>query len=674
MKNILQFNSTSLRNFLSFGDYDTTIDLRGQGIVGIVGENLDTGGNDSRNGTGKSTLSDALSYCLFGKTPRGISNNKLRHKFARQGQATMVTTHFSIGKHDYLVERGESPAKLTLFRKPIDSDDDFKLKEGRTLKYNITRSSKVETTKEIVKVLGFDFVLFEYLIVNSSESTPFLKLSEDKRREVSESLLGFSLLTERANVLKEQRKEHKKDLISIESAYNATVEANNRVEQQIRDLEIKKEHWDNTHSADIDDIEEDIKILSESDPDADIKIFKQLEELNNKAGALELDLSRQEASLREITQQRRSDQRELDRAVDDLTDAEADIITNEEYLVTTNERITKLETDIEHAIKHADDAVCPTCGQDWVADENELEKTINAFNTDIAESKDNIKITKDNIKAGKVNIKELKSDIKEFTKAVNTQKAEDELSTKIDEINASIETLDTERDSLSKHEFVYEDIEEAMGAGASLDALAINLKSKQKEVNSYIDTIDGLKQNAIKKLDNSEIVDTKLLIEHFNFLISLLLDKDSYVRKEIIKVGLPELNRRIHHHLQVLGLPHDVKFNSELSVIITLFDEEWEFGNLSKGERQRLNIAINFSFQDIFEFLNYRISVTMIDEMIDSGIDSNGARNALADIKTSCIEKNKKIFLVTHRDDILSQLDDVLLITKQNEESSLTAI
>ncbi|RKZ80353.1 MAG: hypothetical protein DRQ35_02430, partial [Gammaproteobacteria bacterium] len=294
------------------------------------------------------------------------------------------------------------------------------------------------------------------------------------------------------------------------------------------------------------------------------------------------------------------------------------------------------------------------------------------LNADIAKSKDNIKIAKDNIKEGKTNIKELKVDIKKLTKAVDTKKSEEELQIKIDDVTTNVETIDNERNTLLEHEFVYEDIEEAMGAGASLDALLNNLNSKKKDENPYTDTIKSLEKNALKKLDDSEIKDIKLYVEHYNFLIALLLDKDSHVRKEIIKIGLPELNRRIHHHLQVLGLPHSVKFNSELNVIITLFDEEWEFGNLSKGERQRLNMAINFSFQDIFEFLNYRISVTMIDEMIDSGIDGDGARKALTDIKANSIGRN--IFLVTHRDDILSQVDDVLIITKQNEESSCITI
>ena len=74
------------------------------------------------------------------------------------------------------------------------------------------------------------------------------------------------------------------------------------------------------------------------------------------------------------------------------------------------------------------------------------------------------------------------------------------------------------------------------------------------------------------------------------------------LRKLIIDRWLPILNRRITHWLDILELPHHVTFHPDLSITIMLFHEEFDYGNLSKGERTRLRVALNFAFQDVFEF------------------------------------------------------------------------
>jgi len=218
-------------------------------------------------------------------------------------------------------------------------------------------------------------------------------------------------------------------------------------------------------------------------------------------------------------------------------------------------------------------------------------------------------------------------------------------------------------------DLTYGSVEEAAGAEATLKSLQGQLKEKEKEVNPHIESIDKFRANAIQQADDSEVKELQKLVDHYNFLIELLTNKNSYIRKLIIDRWLPKLNQRISHWLKVLELPHRVAFQPDLSVEIKLYHEEYDYGLLSKGERNRVRIALNFAFQDTFEYMNYRINLLGFDELIDNGICQRGAENAVAALRRMCTEKNKRILLVTHREDVAAQVEDVMLIKKENEIS-----
>jgi len=279
--NSLEFITLTLRNFLSFGNKETTIQLNGNVMTVVLGENMDTGGEDSRNGVGKSAIMDALCYVLFGKVIRDASNKGLVNKWANKRESMMVTLTFDKGNWSYLIERGERPSKLSLFRKPKNAEEDFKAKEGRTFKYNISRS-KSETTDEIIGILGYDITLAEYLIANSSESTEYFKLTEEKRRDVVEKLFGFSILSQKAKVLKEQRKEKNRDLTIAETKLDSTKQANARIQREIDDINGRAELWNQEKAETIAELRGVIDALGAVDVENEIELLKLLGNLEKK--------------------------------------------------------------------------------------------------------------------------------------------------------------------------------------------------------------------------------------------------------------------------------------------------------------------------------------------------------------------------------------------------------
>jgi len=617
--NSLEFITLTLRNFLSFGKQETVVQLDGNTMTVIIGENMDTGGEDSRNGVGKSGIMDALCYVLFGKVIRDTSNKGLVNKWANKRESMVVTLTFDKGNWSYLVERGERPSKLSLYRKPKDSTEDFKIREGRTFKYNISRN-KNETTDEIVGILGYDITLAEYLIANSSESIEYFKLTEEKRRDIIEKLFGFSILSQKAKLLKEERKEKSKELTVAETHLNATKQANARIQNEVDDLNGRSEMWEQDKAEIITELHQTITALEAVDVENEIELLKLLGELEKKLAEAKATAYQYQTEHSAVEQSKKRNEKSLEREEKDYDEATL-------------------------ALKELDESKCPTCKQHWEADP--------AYRTEVEDQR----TTSQKL------VKELEESITlEEPALVHMGKLVSSATGELNEIGNSITEI-------HNADLTYESVEEAAGAEATLKSLQGQLKEKEKEVNPHLESIDKFKANAIQQADDSEVKELQKLVDHYNFLIELLTNKNSYIRKFIIDRWLPKLNARMAYWLKVLELPHQVAFQPDLSVEISLYHEEYDHGNLSKGERNRLRIAMNFAFQDTFEYMNYRINLLGFDELIDNGICPRGAENTVEALRRMCTTKNKRVLLVTHRDDVIAQVDDVMLVKKENEMS-----
>jgi DNA repair exonuclease SbcCD ATPase subunit len=155
------------------------------------------------------------------------------------------------------------------------------------------------------------------------------------------------------------------------------------------------------------------------------------------------------------------------------------------------------------------------------------------------------------------------------------------------------------------------------------------------------------------------------LHEHQDFLLKLLTNKDSFIRKKIIEQNLSYLNSRLTWYLDRIGLPHQVIFQNDLSVTITELGRDLDFDNLSRGERNRLILSMSWAFRDVWESLYSTINVLFIDELVDSGMDTQGVENSLALLKKMSRERHKSIWLVSHRDELAGRVENILRVVKE---------
>jgi len=258
---MLKIKNVSARNFMSVGNNTQAVNFDNCQLTLVLGHNLDMGGDGSRNGTGKTTIINALSYALYGEALTNIRRDNLINKTNAKGM--MTTVEFESKGIDYRIERGRRPNVLKF------------LVNGENTVSEEQQGDSRETQKEIEKIIGFPHNMFKHLVALNTYSEPFLSMKTNDQRDMIEQLLGITDLSLKAEQLKEKTKRSKDDIKEEELRIQAVQSSNERIEKNITEIESRKKAWDSSHNTKVKDLETAITTLSELDVDTEIASHKQ---------------------------------------------------------------------------------------------------------------------------------------------------------------------------------------------------------------------------------------------------------------------------------------------------------------------------------------------------------------------------------------------------------------
>ena len=577
---MIRIKDLTVKNFMSVGNQTQAVDFNKEQLTLVLGENLDQGGDDSgsRNGTGKTTIINALSYALYGVALTNIKRNNLINKTNSKGM--LVTLHFEKDGQDYRIERGRSPNVLKFF---VNNQEQQMTDESQ--------GDSRKTQEEINTLLGMSHDMFKHIVALNTYTEPFLSMRTNDQRAIIEQLLGITILSEKAEGLKEQMKLSKDAITQETLKIEAIQSANGKIESTIESLRKTQRAWISKKQQDVTKLSKAIDELEHLDIDVELNSHERLQNWtahNNAILALKKELSTLEPALQ------RAD-RSVEKAQKDIADL--------------------------------DDATCYTCGQELHADKK----------TEIAERK----------------TKEL-DDATTYAQEINVKCAE------------VISALDEIGEINGKPSTFYETAKEAYEHRQNVDSLKQALTSKETEIDPYHTQINELNNSAIQQINWEAVNQLTSFKEHQEFLLKLLTNKDSFIRKKIIDQNLAYLNNRLTYFLDKLGLPHQVIFQNDLSVEITQLGQDLDFDNLSRGERNRLILGMSFAFRDVWESLYQKINLLFIDELIDSGMDTAGVEGALAVLKKMGREGEKNVYLISHKDELIGRVNHVMRVVKEN--------
>ena len=571
MSTQVTFKEISIRNFLSFGNNTTTIELDNYGSTLIQGENIDASSN---NGAGKTTIINAICYALYNKPFDSISLQKLINSTNASKTTLMeVRLAFEKGQDEYEIYRcrGET-FTIQVFMNGQD----------------ITLDSVAENDKLIVEIMGISYDLFTKIVIFSGNSTPFLLLPVSQQRSQIEELFKITLLTEKAVKLKEVIKSTEQSIAIQEAVIK---EQENQIaiyNKQLAQSQNAITKWDSDRLKQIAVLEDQLILCAEVNMENEKALHARISELKKSKTILQ---------------------------------GEVNILTRDE--AAAKDEISKLVKEIAHL----KDDKCPYCLQAFEGSGKKLSE----IETQLSE-------------LSSIHEKELSPEL--LRKMLSLDKIKTEI---------------VEKES----EIIFPSLEEVLKAETASVTAKDKIEELKNAANPLLEQHKILEQHAVKSISTAEIDALKKELEHQQFLLKLLTDKNSFIRRKIISKTIPFLNKRLVSYTKDLGLPHLVKFDDDMSCTVSEYGRELDFGNLSSGEKKRVNLALSLAFRDVLHQLHSRINCLFIDE-IDASLDGSGVDNTFKVLKQKTRDDGLGLWIISHRPEAVGRFDRSIIVRKEN--------
>lgn len=734
----LIFEELTIRNFMSYGNAPSSINLNLPGTTYIQGRNLDnTEQGIGANGVGKSVIIHALVYALYGEALNSeMKLDELVNDFNNKDCVVSVT--FTVNDDRYTITRHRKCKNgpesnfitITMNGTPVD-----------------VKSSVRETDAWIVNVIGLSKELFIRLVVYDADEVSFFKLAAPKQRELLEQLFHLTILSEKAESIKENSKDVKTQIdieqSTIDQAESDLLKHNQRVANAIQ----RVDGYEQERELNILKLNEKLQLLNAIDFEKEKALFQNIISIDNqittheteitnlshektlisaRKSSVEVQLNADIQKINTTFVERKQSLNEEISSFNDELDAHKTLISNTQTSITklkneSSNLILKID-NIKSTIKNLEEkgniidgklaqltaSTCPECNQHFfdqekitdyqsqkesltlkiadhqtTIDEHEREKNeivgkihglneeINRYQNDPVISLINQKIDNVREKLDTLNheqseeVNQLKLYNKDFLDGIDQEILE--ITRKIRTLNSTISELED-----SKPKLIFKNMESLNTAFVQKEQIEQTIQFTTNSLNPHIDALTELKNENIATADYTKINHLKELADHQQYMVKILTDKKSFIRKALVSKRLPYLNERLKHYLLMMQLPYNVEFLSDLTPAIRRRGVSKGFANLSHGQRARVNFALSFAFRDVLEQMHKRVNICILDEVLDRALCNVGALSAVNLITEKAKADQIGIYVITHKSELATRFQRSMVVTMQNRFSSVT--
>ena len=620
---VIKFNNIKLKNFMSFGKAEISLTNCGYTLVSGINQSFEDMAKS--NGSGKSSIWEALSWVLTGETIRGTKD--VVNKFAEGG--TRVDIDFEIDKTKYNLVRTKEDEDLGTNLKIYVNGQD---KSGK----GIRDSEKLleQLLPDITaQLIGSVVILGQGLPQRFSNNTP------SGRKEVLEKLSKSDFMIEdikeklskRKSELNEILKQFENEIVSIESKSSIYKDMLDKDNKELIELE-KTSIIDITNE--ITQQEQELEsVLSSIDTQT-----KEVELYSEKLdGARKLYTETTLKFAEEVSQKEK--------------EFEADLLQTSIESTKLSTEINSLSTEIKRLESVKD--TCPTCGQK-LPDIHKVDTTeLVAKHAELVEQLSKTNLTLDSLERDKAtSVKELKDKHKETLLDLEKQgkdiKCEyEERVNQLDKLNQTKSTLSLKLDKLKlnkdNHTTKIRDIKE-------------NIKDTENKLNSLLEklTYNIVERDATKNRLEAITKMTTIATRDFRgFLLSSIIEFISNKSKEYAK--------------EIFDTDKITFKLDGNNIYIGYNDKQYE--NLSGGEKQKVDLIIQFAIRDMLSrYLDFSSNILVLDEIFDN-LDEVGCQKVLNLISNKLVDI-ESIFIITHHTDISIPYDNELVIVKGKDNIS----
>ena len=682
------FQRLTIQNFLSIRS--VTLDLNNRGMVLIKGKNLDNDSIDN-NGSGKSSIIEALVYVLYARTVRGLKGDSVVNNISKKNTKVYLDLVDDNGD-EYRIARyrkhSTNKNKSILYRNGVD----------------ITPKSEADFNEAIVNLLQMDYLTFTSSLLYTSESFKFTSASDSEMKTTFDKMLGLDVFSKCLEVTKTRLKDLESKVSNIEWKIDDKV---NKVES-LNGQVVETEELSKTFiKSQKEKIQELVKQRAEQEENLQIyqedleRLEEKLKDLHEFKGETEADLKERLESIKDLEKL----QSTLDEIKSDISEIKLDIKecdlkikSYKESIGRYTKEISKKEAEIEKLkqkkLKLDDDIgqPCPVCGQPITAES--LQSAKDEYDSKIEECLQEVKGFNDEIEALQSSILEQKLLIKKYNSDLEYSEVEkDRFANVLNEAQCIIDEKDECQEKLNGIKDVIHDNELEMSSVKSkikgfeqeLGFLDKTIKTEKSNKNPYLDMLEKQKLSIAEC--NAEIEKLKKSIEtQLDEKQCLLFWQQAYsnqgIKSFILDDITPFLNRRVNKYLSKLASGHiEVKFNTQttlksgetrekFSIEINNVDGGSEYMANSTGEKKRVDLAINLALQDLVSARSTKsLNIAIFDEVFD-GLDESGIE-AVTSLFEELSNEKSSIFVISHNPHLQSIFSNVVTIVKQNGYSNL---
>jgi DNA repair exonuclease SbcCD ATPase subunit len=568
---MIYFKKIGWKNFLSTGNQFTEVQLDDCKNSIIIGT----------NGAGKSTILDALTFVLFGKSFRRINKPQLIN--STNEKDCVVNIDFRIGSVEWNIVRGIKPNIFEIYRdgtlldQAASVNDQQKYLEQSILKMNYKSFTQI-------------------VILGSSNFTPFMQLPASGRREVIEDILDIKVFSTMNNIIKDQLRRYREDVKVLNLKKESFTDKVRMQENFISELDNRGKDVINKHNNKISQLNNDIENLNRDNSIFEEDVFRYTKEL-------------------ESVQDAKSKIRKLGNLKGKISQ--------------------KMDTIKREQNFFSDNLKCPTC-------EQTIEESFRVKR---------LKNTDNKLKELESGYDQLIETIKseEFREKIfdNISKSIMESQSKISSNSAKISSLQSQVTSLN---FEIK----------TLNDQSANKTEEKEKLNSYKDNLETVFDDLSENRDK--------IIRH-DFLHELL--KDSGVKSKIIEKYLPLINQQVSKYLQMMEFYINFRLDEEFNETIeSPIHEDFSYSSFSEGEKQRIDLALLFTWREVAKIKNSTsTNLLIMDEIFDSSLDGFGTDEFLKIIRF--VIKDANIFVISHKESLHDKFDRVIKFEKRKNFSQI---
>jgi len=450
---MITFQKIRWKNFLSTGDHWSEIDFLGHTTNLVVGT----------NGSGKSTMLDALTFALFNKPFRKINKSQLIN--ATNEKDCVVEVEFTVNNKDYLVRRSIKPNKFdievngTLLHKESDDRFNQKLLEESILKVNYKSFTQI-------------------VILGSSSFVPFMQLSTSNRRDVIEDLLDIRIFSAMNNLIKEKIRTEKEKIRSLDLKRDNIKDKISMQENFIKELEEQGKNNITENEKKRDQLGDEVCVLIMQTEGLEDDVYGLTEEQKKLTGAgeklLKLNTLKGKLSNKVSTLTKEHKFFTGNRVCPTCTQ---DI--EEEFRLNKISDVESKASELKKGYEELEDSI---------KSEQKRERQFNQLSKEISKLNNGISKNNTQISGFQRQIRDLESEAKRFTEQLANRSTENE---KLVEFNSSLkETLEESserREEVIYHDFAYSLLKDD---GVKTKIIKKYLPFINQQVNRYLQLMD----------------------------------------------------------------------------------------------------------------------------------------------------------------------------------------